>query len=302
MSILAAILLTISALFHASWNLLGKKVHPSPAFFLVANIIACLCLLPAVFINLSSLLSIPYTVWGLVLITGFFQAIYMFGLAGAYKHGAISVAYPLLRASPVLFIALLTSLLGQGAALTIPGIIGVILVSIGCLLIPMPSLRGIRLAEFLNLSCLFALIGAIGTVGYTLVDDKALTILRNMEVLQLTVIEVSLLYLFLESLSCSLWLALISVPQQKNRSDLVEITHKHLSTAALTGFSMTITYAIVLISMAYVENVSYVVVFRQLSIPIAVVMGIVLLKENGNIPKFVGTISTFLGIIIISIG
>ncbi|RTE66888.1 multidrug DMT transporter permease [Amphritea opalescens] len=301
MSVLAAILLTISALFHASWNLLGKKVHPSPAFFLVANIMACLCLLPVVAINLNALLSIPLTVWGLVLITGFFQAIYMWGLAGAYKHGAISVAYPLLRASPVLFIALLTALLGQGAALTTTGIIGVLLVSIGCLLIPMPSLRGIRVSAFLNLSCLFALIAAIGTVGYTLADDKALSTLRNLGDLPLTVIEISLLYLFLENLSCSLWLALITIPQQKNRRDLVEIAQKHLSKATLTGFSMTITYAIVLISMAYVENVSYVVVFRQLSIPIAVMMGIVLLKENGSIPKFVGTISTFLGIIIISI-
>lgn len=226
----------------------------------------------------------------------------MWGLAGAYKHGAMSIAYPLLRAAPVLFIALTTYFWDPAAILTIPALIGIALVSIGCLLIPMSSLRGIRIAEFFNLSCLFALIGAIGTVGYTLVDDKALTILRDLDVLQLTVIEISLLYLFLETLSCSLWLTLMATPRQQHRRDVVEIMRQHLPKAILTGLSMTVTYAIVLVSMAYVDNVSYVIVFRQLSIPIAVVLGIIFLNEGRNLPKFLGTLGIFLGIALFSIG
>jgi len=42
---------------------------------------------------------------------GFFQVVYMWALAGAYKHGAISIAYPLLRTLPVLLIAIMTALL-----------------------------------------------------------------------------------------------------------------------------------------------------------------------------------------------
>jgi drug/metabolite transporter (DMT)-like permease len=301
MSILPAVLLTISALLHASWNLLGKKIHPSPAFFLSTIVIACLCLLPVTIFNFNALPLIPPMVWLLVFLTGFFQAIYMWGLAKAYQHGAVSVAYPLLRATPVLFIALIVYFLGQGETLTMPAIIGIVLVSMGCLFVPMPSLRGARLSEFLNLSCLFAIIGAIGTVGYTIVDDKALTIIRDLETIKLSVVEISLLYLFLENISCLIWLALIVLPKQKNRSDFIEVMHKHAFNATLAGLSMTITYSIVLVSMAYVENVSYVAVFRQLSIPITVFLGIFLLKENGNVPKFLGTLFIFLGIIIISI-
>jgi uncharacterized membrane protein len=151
------------------------------------------------------------------------------------------------------------------------------------------------------MSCCFALVSALGTVGYTLVDDKALTILRNNEALQLSVIEISLIYLFFVNMSASVWLCCIVLPNRNSREHVREIAHKHLSKTALTGFAMTLTYALVLISMAYVDNVSYVVAFRQLSIPIAVIFAIYLLKEPGTPSKLVGTLTLFTGIVLISL-
>ena len=57
---------------------------------------------------------IPPFVWLCVICSGFFLAVYMAGLAGAYRTGDMSVAYPLARALPVLFITAITLLLGLG--------------------------------------------------------------------------------------------------------------------------------------------------------------------------------------------
>lgn len=302
MSILAVSLLTLSAFLHAGWNLLGKKVSPTSSFFLLANGIGCLCLSPLLFFHGPSLNHFPKSVWELIFFTGLFQAIYMWGLASAYRHGSISVAYPLLRALPVLFVALLATVLKHGAALTTLGLCGIIVITIGCILIPIQSFRHTKLATFFNKSCLFALISATGTVGYTLIDNKALLTLRGIEEVELTVATISLLYLFLESLSCTLWLLLIVLPNSSSRQELRLNISQNFMTAATTGIAMSLTYALVLASMAFVENVSYVVAFRQLSIPIAVILGVYLLKEHASLAKFVGTITIFSGVILISLG
>jgi drug/metabolite transporter (DMT)-like permease len=301
MSVFAGLLLVTSAFLHAGWNLLGKTVHPSPAFFLIATLFSCLLLTPAILINGEDLLLLPPLIWQLLFLTGFFQAVYMWALAGAYKHGAISIAYPLLRTLPVLLIAIMTALLAQGESLGLLATSGIVLVSLGCLIIPIPSLRKVSVRTFINMSCCFALVSAFGTVGYTLVDDKVLALLRNNEFLQLSVIEISLIYLFFVNLSASVWLCCIVLPNRSSREHVREIVHKHLSKTALTGFAMTLTYALVLVSMAYVDNVSYVVAFRQLSIPIAVIFTIYLLKEPGTPSKLIGTLTLFTGIVLISL-
>ena len=42
----AALLVTISAFGHATWNLLGKRSSPTPVFFFLANSWGALILLP----------------------------------------------------------------------------------------------------------------------------------------------------------------------------------------------------------------------------------------------------------------
>ncbi len=64
--------------------------------------------------------------------------------------------------------------------------------------------------------------------------------------------------------------------------------------AGMSGFFLA--------SMNYVTNVNYVSAFRQLSIPIGALMGIVLLKEPGYIPKIVGVGAIFVGLVLVGFG
>jgi drug/metabolite transporter (DMT)-like permease len=75
-----------------------------------------------------------------------------------------------------------------------------------------------------------------------------------------------------------------------------------LLSAALTGVVIMSTYGLVLASMAYVTNVSYVAAFRQLSIPIGAIFGLTLLKEPRYPPKLLGILIISTGLLLVGIG
>ena len=62
------------------------------------------------------------------------------------------------------------------------------------------------------------------------------------------------------------------------------------------------TYLMVLVSFAHAENVSYVLGFRQLSIPLGAALGIFILKEAADRPKLVGVAMTFVGLVLVATG
>ena len=64
---------------------------------------------------------------------------------------------------------------------------------------------------------------------------------------------------------------------------------------------MTLTYAIVLIALAFAKDVSYVVAFRQASIPIGVLIGVVWFKEAMPLPKMLGTVILLIGLVLVSL-
>lgn len=60
------------------------------------------------------------------------------------------------------------------------------------------------------------------------------------------------------------------------------------------------TYGLVLLSMNFVTNVSYVAAFRQLSIPIGSIMGIIFLGESQYLTKISGLITIFSGLVLLT--
>ena len=62
-----------------------------------------------------------------------------------------------------------------------------------------------------------------------------------------------------------------------------------------------LTYGLVLISMGYVTDVSYVVAFRQLSIPIGLLFGIFFLREMAWAPKITAVSLLFAGVVLVGL-
>ena len=238
----------------------------------------------------------------LVLATGLFQATYYIGLAGAYKTGHMSIAYPLARSSPAIFVTVVSLLLGRSGQISPQCLYGIILIVVGAFLLPMRRFGEFRLHNYLNLSCLFALLAAFGTTGYSMIDDEALRLLREAPNASLPSWQITLVYAFFEAMSSAFWLVLFVVGRKRERHTLRQVMRKQFLSAGFMGFGIYLTYSLVLISMAFVTNVSYVVAFRQLSIPLGVVLSIWLLKEPAHMPKLVAVVVMFIGLILVGTG
>jgi len=304
MSWTAALLIITSAFMHALWNLVSKRRDPSLAFFFVAAASAALAASPILAIHWRLLPLVPTSAWGLIVATGIAQAVYFSGLAGAYRHGDMSLAYPLARALPVLTVAAISILIGRGAQIGRIGLTGMLLIAFGCIILPLPRFRGLRLRDYTSTVYLMAIIAAMGTTAYTLIDDATLRQLRAVDELPLGTTGVTLLFIALQALSTTIMLGLVSLARPSERSRLASLVanHRRLFAGMLTGVFIMATYGLVLASMAYVRDVSYVAAFRQLSIPIGAILGLTLQHEARYRPKLVGIAVITIGLVLVGIG
>lgn len=301
MSEVAILLGILSAFVHAGWNLLSKRQHPTAAFFLAACLSGAFLLSPAFLLYGPTIVQeMPARIWGSLAVSGLFLAVYYVALAGAYRAGDMSVAYPLARSSPVIVVSVVALWLGRGNQLSAGCVAGIILVVGGCFLVPLRRFRDLRLKNYLNPTCGLALLAAIGTSGYSIVDDEALRHLRVHVTIGNT--RATLVYAFLEALSASTWLIFFIMVRSRGRASLGQWLRAGKPHAVLAGFAIYFSYALVLVSLAFVDNVSYVVGFRQLSIPLGALLGIFVLKEVPHPPKIYGVIIMFVGLLWVALG
>jgi drug/metabolite transporter (DMT)-like permease len=298
----AIALLLIAAIAHASWNLMGKKRSPSAAFFLLANLAGIICLSPILLLHANVVPKIPNTVWFLLACTGIAQAVYFVGLSQAYRLGHISIAYPIARATPVVLVALINLALGHRSQIGPIALAGMVLIAVGCLLLPMTRFRQFRLKNYLHASSLMALVAALGSTGYSLIDNEALAQLRNHPPTSIPKFELAMLYLLLEAVSTTICLLIYIALARPERTQLKAFTKNDAALAFFAGAFIVIAYGLTLTAMAYVSNVSYVVAFRQISIPLGVLLGILLLKEPAPKPKLTGVAILLAGLLMVGLG
>jgi drug/metabolite transporter (DMT)-like permease len=302
MSSLAIALLLLSAVLHATWNFLGKRQDPTASFMLAANTLGTLALAPLLILFWDSLGAFSAPVWGLIVLTGLAQAVYYVGLAGAYRAGDLSLAYPLVRAVPVLLVTLLTLLLEQGNPPSQQAVAGMVLIVAGCLILPLHHFGQLNVRSYASLAVLLALVAALGTVGYSILDDRALRLLRAGDGLTAGNLAVTLVYAIIAGISASLWLGAFVALRRQDRRQARALTRADLRQAFLVGLFIFVGYALVLVALALVPNVGYAVAFRQLSIPLGAVLAIVLLKEPAYRPRLLGVGMVFVGLVLVATG
>ncbi len=179
------------ALLHASWNALVKsstdKALDTVLIHSVGSVIAVPLVLWLGWPNVES--------WPYILISVTIHIAYYLLLTGAYKNGDLGLTYPLMRGTAPLLVALM-SVAALGEHLTSMGWLGVVGVSMGVLLLGLPSsgptpvradfvegpATGTRAAEAIaayatasrlrKKAITFALANAVIIALYTVVDAK----------------------------------------------------------------------------------------------------------------------------------
>jgi drug/metabolite transporter (DMT)-like permease len=295
----AVLLIAVSAITHALWNWLGKRENSSAAFFFTANTMGWLCLLPVLAFAARALPAMFTSAWWLILATGFFQALYYSSLSNAYRDGDLSMVYPIVRSAAVLFVTLANVCLGRAGQLGPLAIAGIGLIVAGMLLLPHARFRDFTLRSFRSRGVLFALLAAVGTMGYSLVDDHALRLLRP-ALAPMAPTVTTLLFALFEGMATSVWLGGFMIVQR--RRPVLRLPSGQLRPALLSGIAIFTAYTLVLIAMGYARNVTYIVAFRQMSIPIGVLLGVAVLREPLYPPKIAGVLTVTAGLVLVAVG
>ena len=153
---------------------------------------------------------------------------------------------------------------------------------------PLNRFSDFRLSNYLSWDMLFILTVACGTTGYTVFDSRAQEILREC-CGEVSAPLRSLAYYSTRgiALSLTLWSATALLPVC--RRELGEIVRSgHFRSGMLAGCFASFSYVLVLCAMNYVTNVAYVQVFRQLGLPIGMMLGVLILKERCTRTKVLG--------------
>jgi drug/metabolite transporter (DMT)-like permease len=181
---------------------------------------------------------------------------------------------------------------GRGQPPSLWGWLGMVLISAGCLLIPLQSRRDFTWARYGNAMMAWVLLAASGTVGYTLVDRAAAELMREgwESAVRYGVFEFMTTFLFY-------WLALKLL-----RHPTWELPERTIwLRAVLAGLFMFSAYALVLWAYQLVTYVSYVVALRQFSIVLGVIAGAFLFHEPA--PRWRITMASLIvsGVLLISV-
>jgi phosphonate utilization associated putative membrane protein len=296
LTLYAALLVIFSALLHAGWNILGKSNSGSGySFTLGAALSQCLLLAPFMvwcFVQIG-LSNISAHFWGLLALSAIGQVIYLVGLLKAYKHGDIGVIYPIARALPVLMVGVGSWFIGQ--SLGVSAWIGFVILTLGCLMVPIKTFRQMTASAYANLGVLWAFVAAIGTTIYSIVDKEGINWLM-VKTSELTPHHIAILYLGLQTAGISVLLVLwLLVTRQFEQ---LSLTWKYKRQSSIAGVMMGLTYGIVLFAMTMVENVSYVVALRQVSIIFGVFMGMWFLKEPWLNTRIFGVVLVSAGLVV----
>ncbi|ABM04449.1 conserved hypothetical protein [Psychromonas ingrahamii 37] len=307
MPVAAIILVVLSALLHASWNIIGKSNKGSvQAFFFMSAFCSALLLSPYLlwfyFQAGDAVFSAEF--WGLLLIGGLFQIIYLLALGFAYQKAEVGLVYPMARALPVLLVGSLSFWMGQ--VLSPLQWLGFALITLGCLFVPLQRFRELSFNRYLNTGILWAAVAALGTTGYSIIDKMALSILSE----QLNKIDndqltppilsdqlISIFYLGAQFWATALPLAIYFIL----RGQYQEFTEawRIKKQACIAGLMMGITYALVLNAMLLTDNVSLVVALRQISIVFGLLMGSYWLKEKLYFTRIIGCGFIFCGLLVV---
>ena len=278
---LAALLLVLgAAVCHSVWNLLVKSDARRLEIQSGALLVGVVLCSPALLIY--PLTAVSPAAWGAVLVSGLFEAGYVFALTAAYGAGDLSLVYPVARGTPpLLVVPLAIVLLGerpawQGLA------IGLVVLGIAAGHGGFPG----GPARVNRRALALALLTGVFTAGYSLVNKLGVALVPvPLYALLVFAVDATLI-------SLARWL----------RGGLAgtRVRDTPWGRTIVVGVLMMAAYLAVLAAMAQAP-VSYVVAAREVSVVVAAILGALVLRERHPAGRIAGAAVIFAGLVLIAL-
>lgn len=293
MSLSAILLVLLSAVCHSVWNLLAKSSGGPIAFMRQALRFSALCYAPLflVFIFLVDYSPIYLTC---ILASGSAVGLFLFCLSKAYQYGQVSVAYPIARSFPILVVTWVLFLWGVTPSTV--GMAGIVMIVMGCFVLPMGSFSfgpdGFTPSNYLNRSCLWALLAAIATSIFSVIDKYAAV---NMPTAPVDLAIYSRInYVYLQNLVALIVMEVCTLRLRQ------PYPAAHRYRALLAGLIFLVSYSLIILALTS-DPVAYVVSFRQVSILITAVVSMIYLERRVSRPRLIGVGLIFVGVVMVGL-
>lgn len=295
MTLSAFWLILLSIFLHVGWNLISKKSQPTAAFYLLTSVTSFLLYFPCVFFAGIDWGALGAKFWCFVLLSIASEILYFIGLFKTYRSADISLAYPMVRALPVLLVAGVTTLFGIGKPLNGTAVAGIFIVFAGCLLMPLQKFSQFSWRNYMTPVLGYMILAACGTTGYTIFDGLLIPqILAHTKGPHFAATGA---FISLLELGITTGLSLYVFTLKSERESLKQLLFRSW-TPHICGICSSSAYILVVLAMPLVSNVSYVQAFRQMSLPLGVAAGIFILKEKCPPVRLAGVGAIVAGLVI----
>lgn len=283
MSLSALSLLLLAALLHMGWNFLVKRAANRQIFTWLSVVAGAVCFAPFVLGSVN----LPPQIWPFILASAFVEFIYYLALTYAYGKSDFSLVYPIARGGAPALIAL-WAILFLGETLTPGGVAGLALLILGLMIVGSaaffarngevkPKKAGILAA--MGVACCISI--------YSAIDGAAVKSVEPLPYITVVMLMTAVL-LTPPMLGRYGWPA----TKQEIKTNWPRIL--------AVGIGTMIAYSLVLFAYQ-LSSVSYAGAIREISVVFGAIAGWLWLKESFGLPRTIGSILIFLGIVIIAV-
>lgn len=284
MSSLALGLVLLSAVIHATWNLLTKRAVADTPFLWLVYVVGAIAYAPlAVAVLLIAQPALGPLALGFAAVAAVLETLYFNALSAGYRAGDLSLVYPLARATgPLLATAGAIAIFGERP--TPVALAGALTIVLGALVLTGdPRALGLH-----GRAIGFALVTGVVIATYTLWDKTAVSLLLIPPVIF--------------DWATVTGQALILAPAALRRAPEMRETWARRRRAVIgVGILSRLSYILVLTALV-VSPVSYIAPAREIGVLIGALMGARLLAEGHVARRAIGAAAMVTGIVALALG
>ena len=286
MSAFALGLILISAVFHATWNLLAKRAGADTPFLWLAYLVGAIVFAPfAIGILVIGRPELGWPALVFIAVAVGLQTLYFATLTAGYRAGDLSLVYPIARASgPLLaMIGAIAIFAERPTPVAIAGALAIV----GGAFVLTGDPRALR-RDGAGRAVGFALATGVVIALYTLWDKTAVSV----------VLIPPLLY----DWATVVGQAIVVTPVALRRRDAVrEVWARHRGELIGVAVLSRLAYILVLTALV-VSPVSYVAPAREIGILIGVILGARVLAEGHVMRRGIGAAAMVVGVLGLALG
>jgi len=280
----ALALILLSAGFHATWNALVKRSGDKQAFVWLIHIPSLIVVAPLFLAARAD--PIPPIGWAMILASAVIHIGYAMSLAGAYSRGDLSLVYPLARSAPLFVPIWAAWWLGEHP--TPLGGLGIACIVAGAYILGIEPGRMTRFWEPLlalrRRDVQWAWVTALLISLYHITDKVGVASVAPLR------------FQYLMALSRFILYSGAIIPWK--RWQLLAEGRLHWKSVIAVSLLQFLAYQLVLTAMTTAQ-VGYVAAVRQVSVPLAVFTGSVLLREGHLLLRLTAAGTITLGVVLI---